>query len=229
MKDDRRFGYSILHSPTLAYLTGTGFTSALRPLVLALALAVLSHATPARADEITPFIGQRYGGSFADSNTGARFEVADDTAFGLVLDFDTEPDKQIEVFLSRQNTYLSTGDPLFTGNPLFDLAIDYYHIGGLYMLPDFDRVRPFVSGTFGLTRMAPKRADLTTKNRLSLSLGAGAKIFLTKELGLRFDVRGIYTALNSDTAVFCSGGCTIKVISSGFVQTEVSAALMMRF
>jgi hypothetical protein len=97
------------------------------------------------------------------------------------------------------------------------------------MLPDFDRIRPFVSGTFGLTRMAPDRADLTTENRFSLSLGAGAKFFLTKQLGLRFDARGIYTMLNSDTAVFCSGGCTIKVNSNGFVQTEVSAALMMRF
>jgi hypothetical protein len=229
MKYDRNAGHNKVHSSTMAFLARTVIRATPRSLVLALALAVLSHAGPARADEIAPFIGQRYGGSFADTNTGANFEVADDTAFGLVIDFDTEPDKQIEVLLSRQNTYLSTGDPLFTGNPLFDLAIDYYHIGGLYMLPDFDRVRPFVSGTFGLTRMAPKRADLTTENRLSLSLGGGAKIFITREFGLRFDVRAIYTALDSDTAVFCSGGCTIKVISSGFVQTEVSAALMMRF
>jgi hypothetical protein len=77
--------------------------------------------------------------------------------------------------------------------------------------------------------MTPNRSDLTTENRLSLSLGAGAKIFFTSNLGLRFDVRGIYTAMNSDSAVFCSGGCTIKVTSSGFVQTEIGAALMMRF
>jgi len=77
--------------------------------------------------------------------------------------------------------------------------------------------------------MAPDRADLTTENRFSISLGGGAKIFLTKSVGLRFDARGIYTALNSNTEIFCSGGCAIKVVSSGFVQTEVSAALMMRF
>ena len=149
----------------------------------------------------------------------------------MLIDFDTEPDKQIEVFLSRQNTHLSTTGT-FTGNPLFDLTIDYYHIGGIYMFPVFpndDRVRPFVSGTFGLTRMAPNRPDLTTENYLSLSLGAGAKIFFTKSLGLRFDLRGIYTAINSDSAVFCSGGCTIKVNSNGFVQTEIGAALLMRF
>ena len=229
MKDVRRFDFSITLSSTMALSSRTIFTIALRPLVIALALLASSLPAMVQAVEITPFIGQRYGGSFVDANTGATFQVADANAFGLVFDFDTEPDKQIEVLLSRQNTYLSSNDPLFTGNPLFDLTIDYYHIGGLYMLPDFDRVRPFVSGTFGLTRMDPKRADLTTETRMSLSLGAGAKIFFTKNLGLRFDVRGIYTALNADTAIFCSGGCAIKVNSSGFVQTELTAALMMRF
>jgi hypothetical protein len=225
MKDVRRFGFSIAHSPILT-LFSTIFATALRPLLIALALSLPAMA---QAVEVTPFAGQRYGGSFADANTGANFEVADANAFGLVLDFDTEPDKQIEILLSRQNTSLSTNDPLFTGNPLFDLTIDYYHLGGLYMLPDYDKVRPFVSGTFGITRMEPKRADLTTETRMSLSLGAGAKIFFTKNLGLRFDVRGIYTALNADTAIFCSGGCAIKVNSSGFLQTELTAALMMRF
>jgi hypothetical protein len=225
MKDVRRFHFSIALSPILT-LFSTAFTTALRPLVIALALSL---PTMVQAVEVTPFAGQRYGGSFADANTGASFEVADANAFGLVFDFDTEPDKQIEILLSRQNTSLSTNDPLFTGNPLFDLTIDYYHLGGLYMLPDYDKVRPFVSGTFGITRMDPKRADLTTETRMSLSLGAGAKIFFTKNLGLRFDVRGIYTALNADTAIFCSGGCAIKVNSSGFLQTELTAALMMRF
>ncbi len=178
--------------------------------------------------EVAPFIGHVYGGSFEDANTLSTFEVQDAPSYGLMLDFDTEPDKQIEVFLSRQDTRL-TATGTFTGNPLFDLTIDYYHIGGLYMLPDYDRVRPFVSGTFGLTRMAPDRADLTTENRFSISLGGGAKIFFNKSVGLRFDVRGIYTALNADTDIFCSGGCAIKVVSSGFVQTELSAALMMRF
>jgi len=229
MKDVRRFDFNIAHSPILTLFSRTIFTIALRPLVIAISMLALSLPTMVQAVEVTPFAGQRYGGSFVDANTAATFQVADANAFGLVFDFDTEPDKQIEILLSRQNTYLSSNDPLFTGNPLFDLTIDYYHIGGLYMLPDFDKVRPFVSGTFGLTRMDPKRADLTTETRLSLSLGAGAKIFFTKNLGLRFDVRGIYTALNADTAIFCSGGCAIKVNSSGFVQTELTAALMMRF
>jgi hypothetical protein len=196
-------------------------------LILASAL-VFAVSSAARAVEIAPFTSHRYGGSFEDTNTLSGFELADATSFGLLLDFDSEPDKQIEVFLSRQDTQLTTAGA-FTGNPLFDLTIDYYHIGGLYLLPADGLIRPFVSGTIGLTRMAPKRSDLTTENRLSLSLGGGAKFFLSRSIGLRLDVRAIYTMLNADTSVFCSGGCTIKVRSNGFLQTEVGAALMMRF
>jgi len=229
MKDHQRFDFSTTLSSTLSFLSRTIFSATLRPLVFVFALVTLSQAATVQAVEIAPFIGHRFGGSFQDSISSTGFEVADAASYGLVLDFDLEPNKQIEVYLSRQNTHLSTGDQLFTPNPLFDLTVDYYHIGGLYMLPDFDRVRPFLTGTFGVTRMAPEPANLTTEYRFSLSLGGGAKIFITKNLGLRFDLRGIYTALDSSTEVFCSGGCTIKLTSSGFVQTEASAALMMRF
>lgn len=187
-----------------------------------------SLSSTAQAVEVAPFAGFRYGGGFEDANTLSRFAVGNSAARGLLLDFDSEPDQQIEVLLSRQATQLSTAGP-YTGNPLFGLTIDYYHIGGLYMLPDFQRVRPFVSGTFGLTRMAPQRSGLTTENHLSLSLGSGAKFFLTKNLGLRFDMRAIYTMVNADTAIFCNGGCTIKVRSNGLVQTEIGAALLVRF
>lgn len=194
-------------------------------LLLALVPAVSSDA---RAVEVAPFIGHRYGGSFQDANTLSGFELADANSFGLLLDFDTEPDRQIEVFLSRQDTQLTTAGT-FTGNPLFDLSIDYYHIGGLYLLPAEGPMHPFVSGTMGLTRMVPKRADLTTENRLSLSLGGGAKFYFSRSVGVRFDVRAIYTMLNADTAVFCSGGCTVMVRGNGFVQMEAGAALLMRF
>jgi len=228
MKDENRFDGEIALSPTPALSTRTIFSDAEWLSFFVILLLAICHASPARAVEVAPYTGHRYGGSFMDSNTSADFEVADAAAYGLVLDFDLEPNKQIEVLLSRQNTHLSTTGT-FTGNPLFDLTIDYYHIGGLYMMPESDRVRPFLSGTFGLTRMVPKRTDLTTENRASLSLGGGAKIFLGKNLGLRFDVRAIYTALNADAEVFCSGGCAIKVYSNGFVQTEVGAAMMLRF
>jgi len=195
---------------------------------LAFAMMPAVSSAAAQMVEIAPFTGQRFGGSFVDANTSTEFKVADANAYGLIFDFDTEPDKQIEVYLSHQNTRLTTSG-IYTGNPLFDLAIDYYHIGGLYMFTDGKKFRPFVSGTFGFTRMTPAPSDLNSETRFSISLGAGAKYYFNNTLGARLDVRGIYTAIDGNTAVFCSGGCTIKVNSSGFIQTEVSAALIIRY
>lgn len=229
MKDAIGLDCVIVLLATLAFLPLAILSAIRRQAFPALAmLLALPPAAPAQAVEVAPFTGHRYGGYFKDANTATEFEVADASAYGLLFDFDLEPDKQIEVFLSRQDTHLATTG-IFTGNPLFDLAIDYYHIGGLYMLPGSERMRPFLSGTFGLTRMIPKRSDLSTEHRLSLSLGGGAKFFLTRSLGIRFDIRGIYTMMDADAAVFCSGGCSIRVRSNGFLQTEAGAALMLRF
>jgi len=149
-------------------------------------------------------------------------------AAGLV-DVDLDPDRQIEFYLSRQSTTLSA-DGLFTGNPLFDLSVEYYHVGGLYLIEvQSERVRPFVSGTLGLTRMNPQGDGLDTETWFSLAFGGGAKFFVTKRLAVRLDARGIFTAVNSNGAVFCSGGCTISIQSSGFMQAELGAGLVFRF
>ena len=135
IKGDWGYDYGNLLSSTQAFITMKIFATNLRSMALALSLLALSLAEPAQALEVAPFIGQSFGGGFVDANTGDSFAVADSNAYGLILDFDTEPDKQIEILLSRQNSYLSTNDPLFTPNPLFDLTIDYYQLGGLYMIP----------------------------------------------------------------------------------------------
>ncbi len=193
-------------------------------------LGVFSAATPAVAGvEVTPFAGLRFGGSFEDTNTGNQISLDESGSYGLVVDVDLEPDKQIEIYLSRQSTTLSA-DGTFTGNPLFDLTVEYYHVGGLYLIDiQNERVRPFVSGTLGITRMNPQGDGLSTETRFSLAIGGGAKFFITDHLGLRLDARGIFTALSSSGAVFCSGGCAISVQSSGFIQGELAAGLVMRF
>ena len=73
----------------------------------------------------------------------------------------------------------------------------------------------------------PKDASLSSN--MGTSIGTGAKFFLTQNIGLRFDMRAIYTMVNAETAIFCNGGCTIKVRSNGLVQTEIGAALLVRF
>jgi hypothetical protein len=195
----------------------------------------------AQAVDIAPFVACRFGGNVNVNDSGttsgttteteSRLELGDTTSYGLILDFDLDPQRQIEVYLSRQNTQL-TASQLYLGYSQFDLTVDYYHVGGLYF-PDYPegggRFRPFVSGTFGMTRMDPKGAGLSTENFFSLALGGGATYFPVKRLGLRFDARVIYTAVHSDGAIFCSGGCVVSVSSEGFMQTELGASVVFRF
>jgi opacity protein-like surface antigen len=199
-------------------------------ILLGSCLGALAIAKPAVAGvEVTPFAGLRFGGAFEDTNTGTEISLNDSGSYGLVLDVDIAPDQQIEIYLSRQSTTLSANGT-FTGNPLFDLTVEYYHFGGLYLIDvQNDRVRPFVSGGLGLTRMNPQGDGLSTETRFSLSIGGGVKFFLTDRVGLRLDGRGIFTALDSSGAMFCSGGCAISVQSSGFIQGELGAGLVLRF
>jgi hypothetical protein len=198
-------------------------------LVMIFILLIVTLPLPSQADEIAVSVGQRYGGSFEDTYTATQFDVENASSYSVVLDFDSALQEQIEVYLSRQDTRL-TAAGLFTGNPLFDLTIDYYHVGGLVLYGQGDGMRPFISGTFGMTQMSPKRADLSTENKPSISLGGGGKVFLGKQIGLRFEVRGIYTALDANSDIFCAGGgCSIKVRSSGFIQIEFSTSLIARF
>jgi hypothetical protein len=192
----------------------------------------------AQAVDIAPFVGYRFGGNINVNDTGttsgttteSNLNLGDTTSYGLILDFDLDPQRQIEIYLSRQNTQLTASQP-FIGYSQFDLTVDYYHIGGLYFPEEgaVGRFRPFVSGTFGLTRMDPTGAGLSTENFFSLALGGGATYFPVKYVGLRFDARLIYTAVNTDGAIFCSGGCVVSVSSQGFTQTEIGASVVFRF
>ena len=193
----------------------------------------------AQAVDIAPFVGSRFGGNISVNGSGttsgttteseSRLELGDTTSYGLILDFDLDPQRQIEVYLSHQDTQLTASQP-YLGYSQFDLTVDYYHIGGLYFPEEgaVGRFRPFVSGTFGLTRMDPKGTGLSTENFFSLALGGGATYFTVKHLGLRFDARLIYTAVNTNGVIFCSGGCVVSVSSHGFTQTEIAASVVFR-
>lgn len=204
-----------------------------------LLVAAWGFVPPAQAVDIAPLVAYRLGGDITVNDnattsgitTETKLELDDATSYGLILDFDLDYQRQIEIYLSHQNTQLVASQP-FLGYSQFGLTVDYYHIGGLFY-PDFPeghgRFRPFVSGTAGLTRMDPKGAGLSTENFFSLAFGGGATYFPVKRMGLRFDARAIFTAVHTDSAIFCSGGCVVSVSSEGFWQTEFGASVVFRF
>jgi opacity protein-like surface antigen len=179
--------------------------------------------------EITPFAGYTWGGEFNDSVTGAKLTVDETSNYGVIVDISQKEQTQIELYFSHQATQLKASSGPFTGNPLFDLDIDYYHLGGTYGF-DSESVRPFLVGTLGVTHMVPQGPGLDDLTKFSLSLGGGVKLFATDHIGLRLEGRWFGTLFNGSGSAFCTGGkCAINVQGDLFSQFVANAGLIVAF
>ena len=206
-------------------------------LLAALLLVALPPAARAQTIEITPFVGYRFGGSLQaapDTGSGSpssvELELDDAAAFGVNIGYRVG-EGEIELLYARQDTQLQTAG-LFTGAPVFDLALETWQIGGTYLFGDDDaRARPFVAVGLGLTRMLPEPAGLSDENRFSASFGAGVKLWLGRHVGVRLEGRGFFTVLDSNSQTFCgsNSGCVIRTTSTEISQAEARAGLILRF
>ncbi len=210
----------------------------MKPWLLAFALLVIAPATArGQTVEITPVAGYRFGGTFtAGNSTGPQgnfgtYEVDDAASFGVHLGFRVSRDGEVEALYSRQNTRLATGG-LFTGTPVFDLALESWQAGGNYLFEEEDaRVRPYIGMGLGFTRLLPGPGGLSNETRFSASFAAGAKVWLGRRLGLRFEARGFFTFLGGSRESFChtGEGCQIHAEGDVISQGDFNAGLVLRF
>lgn len=204
--------------------------------IAAMALIAAFSPLPAIAEdfEITPFAGYTWGGEFTDSVTGTTLKVNETSNYGVMVDINLvninkDELSQVELYFSHQATQLKTDNGTFTGSPLFDLDIDYYHLGGTYGM-DLGKVKPFVVGTLGVTHMVPQGPGLDALTKFSLSLGGGVKLFATNRIGLRLEGRWFGTLFNGSGSAFCTTGtCAINVQGDLFSQFVANAGLIIAF
>jgi hypothetical protein len=177
--------------------------------------------------EVTPFTGYRIGGSFEDNLNGVKMDLDDSESYGLIVDVDLSPGKQIELLYSHQSSSVRVS-PAFILAPKWDLDVDYFHIGGATTYNNHSQFRPFVAGGIGLTYLDPEQ--LKSEARLSLSLAGGAKLFLAENTGLRLEVRGYWTFFNGSGAIFCNnGGCQVQARGEAWWQFESNLGVFVRF
>lgn len=195
-------------------------------LVLVALAAPAGAAPPARDVELTPMAGYRGGGSFEDAGNGETLDVDESGSFGLVLNIDHDANTQWEFMLSRQNTSLSPGP---SAAPGFDLDNLHVSAGGIYVWRG-EKVEPFLGAGFGATRMSPDASGFDDETQLMFQLVGGYKFWLTHNVGLRLELRGYTTFMDTDAAVFCgNGACVARVEGTGFGQLEANAGLSVRF
>jgi len=201
-----------------------------RRMMWAVCLAIgLVQAGYADNIEITPFYGYRFGGEFEDADTGERLDIGDSSCWGGIVDVHLSKVTQLEFYYSRQETELKSDEGLFASTTLFDLDVDYYHLGGTVILPD-GPWQPFVVATLGATHLAPDASDTDSLTRFSLGLGGGVRFLPTEHLGLYLAGRGLLTFMEGDATFRSeSGQATVKINSDGFWQVELQAGLIFTF
>ena len=183
------------------------------------------------AVEVTPLLGYRNGGEFVDTLTDQKHTVESSESYGLILGWPYEKGKTLEVYYSHQSSDLKSvniGVPT-TSTTNIPLTIDYLHIGGTSPITDEGDLETFVSGGLGFAYLSPDLTGLQSDLRASFSIGIGLKYPFTKNIALRLETRGLATLFNSNSALFCNGGCSLSVNGSLFWQAEVSAGLAIKF
>jgi hypothetical protein len=198
--------------------------------IILLITCLLACSSPLYATrvEVTPWLGYQFGGSFEDVENDVDYDFRDTSAAGAMVNVDLTDITQLEFYFGRQETEVKSGG-MFPTDTLFDLDIDYYHIGGTLLISE-DKWQPFVVGTIGITHLDPDLTSADSESYLSMGLGGGVRFLPTKHLGLYLGIRGIYTFV--DTTVRGSsgpGGGTIAVRADGILQGVLQAGLIFRF
>ena len=188
------------------------------------------------AVEVTPLLGYRGGGEFVDTFSGKKHTVDSSEAYGLILGWPYEKGKTIEVYYSHQSSDLNSVEitpdstlPALTNSVDIPLTIDYLHIGGTAPISDEGDIETFVSGGLGFAYLSPDFTGLQSDLRASFSIGIGLKWPISERIALRLETRGLATLFNSNSALFCNGGCSLSVNGSLFWQGEVFAGLAIKF
>jgi len=178
--------------------------------------------------ELAGLAAYRLGGHLTDDATNETLKLGEAGGYGVILDMPYDANGQLEAIWSHSRETLKP-EALFAGAPRFDVDVDYFHVGGIHNL-EGDRVRPFVAASMGVTRLVPHQSGLNAATEFSLGLGGGAKVWLTRHLGLRLEGRGYLTLTQTSGALFCGdNGCVARLSGSGFGQFELSAGVFAAF
>lgn len=193
-----------------------------------LLLSLLLAAPSAFALDITLMPGSQGGGRLQHIVTEDNLQFATTPAQAVIVGAPISGDQDLELFYSRQQTSLEQGGTAVPSTQLFDLDVDYLHLGGTVLSERFHGLRGFLSGGLGVSRLTPSLGGAAAETRTSMSLGLGARWMPTKQMGLRLEGRLFGTLFNSNTTIFCSGGCSFSINGDLLTQYGLYAGLVVR-
>jgi hypothetical protein len=207
----------------------------IRTAILAALFLLLPSQVRSQTLEIVTMGGWQFGGK-VDVRQEAIGEEGElrlpaAWAYGLTLDLRVRSDGQVELIYYRQDTELELKTPFpGTTDRLFDMAVEYLHVGGLYEV-QHGAWYPFAIASLGATHLKPRESGISDEWKFSGALGGGAKIYVSELLGFRAQGRLWMTLIESNSSFFCvlPGGCVVSVAGTVMFQGEVSAGIVLAF
>ncbi len=197
------------------------------PTLATAALLVLASALPAAAQNaISIYGGYRGGGSFEQNSSPFDSISLQGSASGSVsLDLGLDAMRQVQIFASYQSTELEAT----ATTPVLPMTVSYLHLGGTNYFEGAVGRGAYVVGGLGVTRLAPSLSGLSVEIRPSLNLGLGYQWPIGGALSFRAELRGYFTLINSNSSLFCSGGCVVAIKGDGLTQVEGLVGLSLAF
>ena len=193
----------------------------------AAALLTLAAAAPAAAqNSLAIYGGYRGGGSFEqDASPQAAIDIKSSASGALAFNFAVDAARQGQVFVSYQSTDLEASST----TPKVPLTITYLHFGGTNYFDGAIGRGAYVAGGIGATWMSPSLNGLSSEVRPSLNLGLGFEWPISGALSFKAELRGYFTLINSNSSLFCSGGCVVAIKGDGLTQVEGLLGLNLAF
>ena len=198
-----------------------------RTLAVAMAMA-LPLGLAAQGLEITPFGGYQVGGKLQVQRGDLR--ISDNPNLGVILNVPLQSGAQLELLFAHQETNMKLTERA-TGlqETLFDMAVEYFQVGGLYEAQRYGRVKVFGLGSLGVTHYNPQESGRSSEWRFSGGFGIGAKSFFSERVAIRTEARLMFTLINASGSIFCSGGgCLTTVQGTGVTQLLLTAGLTFK-
>ena len=176
---------------------------------------------------MAPFAGYRFGGDFFEVIAGQPVDLDGARSLGIVLNIPLSSGLQFEGLFTHQRAQVRVPAGAFRPPAQFQVSVDHWQGGGLQEF-GLGRVRPFLTGTLGLTRFgAPGDSEI----RFTVGAGGGVKVFPTQHVGVRLDGRVFATFLDASAraGVCGSGGCLLSFYADMLWQADFTAGLVLRF
>jgi hypothetical protein len=181
--------------------------------------------TMAQAD-LSVTYGYQFGARAFGRDANLRLNSSDN--IGVQLEVAVAPDVMFSLTYIGANTIarLERGITLASS----DINVNYYQVGATKVLPVNDKIEGLGMFTLGAVQFNPEDMRYNEEWRFSVTMGLGAKIWITDIVGIRAQVRLLAPINWAGLGFFCgTGGCgTSLQAGSTFMSGDVGAGLVFR-